>query len=201
MQITFTSREWKPSWHKSFALIMKNLLFVSILLCLSASAQISKEPLLNLLGQSVKSKDVQALLGDKKSEWTETSQGDSKLYTCTSRGIQIITNRDTVNGVVTYRGGEFLGNTWAPYRGQLPYGLRMDMTRQNIEEVLGEPERNEFSEDDYSTEENSLYPDKHLEIFYNMGLDIAGHGIGHPEDPIDMIVISKDLMSMEEVEE
>jgi hypothetical protein len=172
---------------------MKHLLTLLFsLFTISLFAQETGEPLISLLGSPMESKEIQAWLGAKDDcEMDDDAANEVIAYSCPKKGIQI----EAENGILTWimvfaEGADYDDTKWTGYKGALPYGLKMGMTRKEVENILGKPEpavSNEDPEESSQTDEIAFYPERNITVHYNAVLDKAGHGT--PGDKIMGIVV------------
>lgn len=172
---------------------MKKLLILPFLfLCLSLSAQI-KTPLVDLLGKPKPSKEVSEFMGKFKDWKSEQNSERSTTYTSSAGGVALETLDDTVSSISVFQDGEVYegGTDMSAYKGELPYGLKMNMTRGEVVKLLGQPEVVDgFSETDYAAEMTGSYPGKYIRFYYNVDDNNEGAGFKDARDKITSILIS-----------
>lgn len=125
-----------------------------------------------LVGQLITSPPAQSLLNRTKSScWmeiedlsTDTEPSLYREYFCPTEGIRVKTHNHVINQVLVYRqGAEHEDRYWKQGEAiKLPGGITPQMTRGEIEKILGKP-----------VEGNNLpdlcsYPDHNLFVYYEM---------------------------------
>jgi hypothetical protein len=171
---------------------MKKLLLLPFLfLTLTLSAQI-KTPLIDLLGKPTQSKEVTAFMSRFKNWEKEDITERATIYKSSYGGIAIETFNDTVRRISIFQDGEVYegGTDMSGYKGELPYGLRMNMTRGDVVKVLGEPEvMDGLSMEDYAIEMTGSYPSKKIRFYYTVDDENEGPGWKDPRDKFSSISI------------
>lgn len=139
---------------------------LTLTLCLAFVPQ--KIVLFDLIGLSVKSAEAQEFI-KSAGRYEESRYDDSYYYVFKKKGIELLmTLGDTVDAVFVYARG---ADGYRKYKGELPYGLRLDLRRAEVEQLLGVP--------DY-TGGNSVIP-------YYSGWDEKGIGVTYQSlDTLDM---------------
>lgn len=158
------------------------ILFLSFL-SLSLSAQ---QPLISLLGSPMDSKEVQDWLGGTAGcVADDASANEVAMYSCQEKGIQVEAENGNLTWIMVFAdGAEYEEMEWAGYEGELPYGLKMTMTRDEVESVLGKPKKMEGFSESFYNGKKARYPDQNITIYYDIPSDKT-----RPEDKILGIVI------------
>jgi hypothetical protein len=93
--------------------------------------------LLDLVGQPVKSNRAQSLI-QKSGKYEESRFDDSYYYVFRKKGFDLMmTTSDTISAVFVYASG---ADKHKKYKGDLPFGLTITMTRAEVEKALGAPD-------------------------------------------------------------
>ncbi len=81
-------------------------------------------------------------------------------YSFNMNGFRMLFTNDVLIAVYFYNKTKQKDQEWAKYKGVVPYGLNLDMTRADVEKILGES--NSKKQPDIAN-----YDDKHLQIYYS----------------------------------
>lgn len=143
-------------------------ILIALVLILLVSFAPERKEVFGLIGMSVKSAEAQEFV-KSAGRYKESRFDDSYYYMFRKKGIELLmTLGDTVDAVFVYARG---ADGYRKYKGELPYGLHLDLRRAEVEQLLGVP--------DY-TGGNSVIP-------YYSGWDEKGIGVTYQSlDTLDM---------------
>ena len=94
--------------------------------------------LFKILGKDATSKEVKATL--KKHGLTVVKRSPpSRVYYCAPKnGVDVVANRDRVDSIQLF---VLPLDTFAAYASELPFGIKKEMGRSEVEKLLGKPIR------------------------------------------------------------
>lgn len=139
-------------------------MFVILLFICSCGSEPEKTDLFSLIGKDIRGEEIQAFLSQIQSE-PEISRYDDPIiyfYSFKDKGISLrFTESDTLEAIFFYSEG---ADDFRQYKGLLPHGLSFTLNRNEIESILGVPEKSGGAEViNYWV----TYPSKKIHIVYN----------------------------------
>lgn len=115
----------------------RTILPILALLIMSMSFVPDQTTLFDLIGLPVKSKVAKAFIKESGT-CDEYKSSECYYYMFNSKGYDLMmSNGDTIMTVFVFAEG---ADNHKQYSGELPFGLQMKMTREEVEKLLGVPE-------------------------------------------------------------